>query len=116
MCPHLLEIGEICFHPNHGVNVLRQSPEDTPSREEVFEHCFDFLCIIPGQTYHSHHHSALGSPSTSTLVKEAIRTAIAQKSPPPSSPTPSSNSHHVNSIRQDFPEPSALPVQQLCVH
>ena len=23
LCPHLLEIGEICFHPNRGVNVLR---------------------------------------------------------------------------------------------
>ena len=23
LCPHQLEIGEICFHPNRGVNVLR---------------------------------------------------------------------------------------------
>ena len=23
LCPHLLEIGEICYHPNCGINVLR---------------------------------------------------------------------------------------------
>ena len=23
LCPHLLEIGEICYHPNRGVNILR---------------------------------------------------------------------------------------------
>ena len=31
LCPHQLEIGEICYHLNHGVNVLRRSPEDAQS-------------------------------------------------------------------------------------
>ena len=115
LCPYLLEIGEICFHPNRGVNVLRRSPKDTPSREEVFNYPFEFLCIIPRQTYHPHHPSTLGSPSTSTLVEEAIRTVIAQETPSPSSPTPSSDSNHAHSIHQDFPEPSSIPAQQLCV-
>ena len=112
LCPHLLEIGEICYHPNRGVNVLRRSPEDAHSREEVFDHPFEFLRIIPGRTFHPHYPSAPGSPSTSTLVKDAIRTAIAQETPPPS-PTPSSNSHHAHPIRRDSPEPSSLPAQQL---
>ena len=28
LCPHQLEIGEICYHPNRGVNILRRSPDD----------------------------------------------------------------------------------------
>ena len=109
LCPHLLEIGELCYHPNRGVNVLRRSPEDAPNRQEVFDHPFEFLRIIPGQTFHPHHPSPPGSPSTSTLVEEAIRTAIAQETPPPS-PTPSSpDSSHAHPIRRDSPEPSSLP-------
>ena len=109
LCPHQLEIGEICFHPNHGVNVLRRSPEDAQSREEVFHQPFEFLRIIPGTTLHPHYPSAPGSPSTSTIVEEAIRTVIAQETPPPS-PTPSSDSNHAHLIRRDSPEPSTLPV------
>ena len=112
LCPYLLEIGEICYHPNRGVNVLRQSPEDAQSREEVFHTPFEFLCIIPGEILHPHHPSAPGSPSTSTIVEEAIRTVIAQETPP-SSPTPSSNSSHAHPIRRDSPEPSSLPARQL---
>ena len=108
LCPHLLEIGEICYHPNRGVNILRRSPEDTHSREEVFDHPFEFLCIIPGRTFHPHYPSAPGSPSTSTLVEDAIRTAIAQETPPPS-PTPSSDSHHAHPICRDSPETFSLP-------
>ena len=115
LCPYLLEIGEICYHPNRGVNILRRSPEDAQSREEVFHQPFKFLCIIPAQVLHSHYPSALGSPSTSILVEEAIRTAIAQETPPPSSSTPSSNSNHAYPIHRDFPEPSSLPARQLCV-
>ena len=111
LCPHLLEIGEICFHPNRGVNILRRSPEDTPTREEVFHQPFEFLRIIPGTTLHPHYPSAPGSPSTSTLVEEAIRTAIAQETPPPS-PTPSSDSNHAHSIHRDSPEPSSIPARQ----
>ena len=75
LCPHKLEIGEICFHPNCGVNILRRSPEDAQTREEVFHRPFEFLRIIPRQhILHPHYPSALGSPSTSTLVEEAIRT------------------------------------------
>ena len=113
LCPHLLEIGEICYHPNRGVDVLRRSPEDAQMREEVFHHPFKSLCIIPGQ--HILHPSAPGSPSTSTLVEEAIRTAITLETPPPS-PTPSSDSTHAHPIRRDSPEPSSLPVQQLHTH
>ena len=115
LCPHLLEIGEICYHPNRGVNILRQSPEDAHSREEVFDHPFEFLRIIPGQTFHPHHPSAPGSPLTSTLVEEAIRTAIAQETPPPS-PTPSSDSNHAHPICRDIPEPSSIPARQFRQH
>ena len=112
LCPHLLEIGEICFHPNRGVNILRRSPEDAPMREEVFHTPFEFLRIIPDETLHPHYPSALGSPLTSTLVEEAIRTAIAQETPPPS-PTPSSSdSNHAHPIRRDTPEPSSIPARQ----
>ena len=31
LCPYLLETGETCFHPDRGIKILRQSPEDTPS-------------------------------------------------------------------------------------
>ena len=113
LCPHLLEIGEICYHPNRGVNVLRRSPEDAQTREEVFHHPFEFLRIIPGQhTFHPHYPSAPGSPSTSILVEEAIRTAITQETPPPS-PTPSSDSSHAHLIHRDSPEPSSIPARQL---
>ena len=99
LCPHLLEIGEICFHPNRGVNILRRSPEDAQSREEVLHTPFEFLCIILGETFHPHYPSAPGSPSTSTLIEEAIRTALAQETPPPS-PTPSSSdSNNAHPIR-----------------
>ena len=113
LCPHQLEIGEICFHPNRSVNVLRQSPEDAQTREEVFHHPFEFLRIIPRSTFHPHHPSAPASPLTSTLVEEAIRTVIAQETPPPS-PTPSSDSTHAHPIRRDSPEPSSLPARQFC--
>ena len=83
-------------------------PKDAPLREEVFDHPFEFLHIIPVQTLHPHYNSAPGSPSISTLVEEAIRTAITQETPPPSSPTPSSDSNHANPICQDSPEPSTL--------
>ena len=95
--------------------MLRRSPEDAPTREEVFDRPFESLHIIPGQQLHPHYPSTLGSPSTSTLVKEAIRIVIAQETPPPSSPTPSSDSHHAHPIHRDFPEPSSIPAQQLCV-
>ena len=109
LCPHLLEIGEICYHPNRGVNVLRRSPEDAQTREEVFHTPFEFLRIIPGAVFHPHYPSTPGSPSTSTLVQEAIRTAIAQETPPPS-PTPSSSdSNHAHPIRRDSPESSSIP-------
>ena len=111
LCPHQLEIGEICFHPNRGVNVLRQSPEDAQTREEVFHTPFEFLRIIPGEVLHPHYPSTPGSPSTSTIVEEAIRTAITQETPPPS-PTPSSDSSNAHPIRRDSPEPSSLPAQQ----
>ena len=112
LCPHLLEIGEICFHPNQGVNILRRSPEDAQSREEVFHTPFEFLRIIPGETLHPYFPSAPGSSSTSTLVEEAIRTAITQETPPPS-PTPSSSdSNHAHPIRRDTPEPSSIPARQ----
>ena len=110
LCPHLLEIGEICYHPNQGVNILRRSPEDAQTREEVFHTPFEFLCIIPGEVLHPHYPSTPGSPSTSTIVEEAIRTAIAQETPP--SPTPSSNSSHAHPIRRDTPEPSSIPARQ----
>ena len=111
LCPHQLKIGEIFFHPNRGVNVLRRSLEDAQSREEVFHQPFEFLHIIPGTTLHPHYPSTPGSPSTSTIVEEAIRTAIAQETPPPS-PTPSSDSNHAHLIHRDSPEPSTLPVRQ----
>ena len=94
--------------------MLRRSPEDAPNRQEVFDHPFEFLRIIPGQTFHPHHPSPPGSPSTSTLIEEAIRTAIAQETPPPS-PTPSSDSSHAHPICRDSPEPSSIPAQQLRV-
>ena len=111
LCPHLLEIGEICFHPNRGVNILRRSPEDAQNRDEVFNYPFEFLHIIPGTTLHPHYPSTPGSPSTSTLVEDAIRTAITQETPPPS-PTPSSDSNHAHPIHRDSPEPSSIPARQ----
>ena len=112
LCPHLLEIGEICYHPNRGVNILRRSPEDAQTREEVFHTPFEFLRIIPGEVLHPHHPSAPGSPSTSTLVEEAIRTAITQETSP-LAPTPSSSdSNHARPIRRDTPEPSSVPARQ----
>ena len=112
LCPHLLEIGEICYHPNRGVNILRRSPEDAQTQEEVFHTPFEFLRIILGEVLHPHYPSAPESPSTTTIVEEAIRTAIAQETPPPS-PTPSSSdSNYAHPIRRDSPEPSSIPARQ----
>ena len=115
LCPYLLEIGETCFHPDRGIKILRRSPEDAPSGDNILDRPFKFLRITsedalpeteifdrsaflsahPGRTFYPHHPSPPGSPSISTQIEEAIRIAIAQETPPPS-PIPSSDFHPIH--------------------
>ena len=131
LCPYLLETGETCFHPDRGIKILRRSPEDVPSGDNILDRPFKFLHIIsedalpeteifnrsvflsphPGRTFYPHHPSSPGSPSIPTQIEEAIRTAIAQETPPPS-PIPSFDSSQVHPIHQGFPEPSSIPMRQ----
>ena len=139
LCPHLLETGETCFHPDRGIKILRQSPEDTPSGDNFLDRHFKFLRITleqvnedtllreetfnrsaflsphPGRTFYPHHHSPLGSSSIPTQIEEAIRTAIAQ-GVPPSFSIPSSDSHHTHPIHRNSPEPSSIPARQFRQH
>ena len=116
LCPHLLEIGEYCHHPDRGVNVLRRSPENTTSWAELLNNPFEFLRIIPGPDSTLHHHYPDSNLPTTPLVERAIRIALAPDSPPPlsSSPSPSPsprNAHPFSSLIRDSPEPVALPTR-----
>ena len=114
LCPHPLEIGEYCHHPDRGVNVLRRSPEDITSRVEILNNPFEFLRIIPGPESNLHHHYPDSNLPTTPLVERAIRIALASDSPPPlsSSPSPSPpNAHPFSSLLRDSPEPVALPTR-----
>ena len=116
LCPHPLEIGEICYHPNRGVNVLRRSPEDIESRVEILNNPFEFLRIIPGPGSNLHHHYPDSNLPTTPLIERAIRIALAPDSPPPlsSSPSPSPSPRHAHpfsSLVRDSPEPVALPTR-----
>ena len=133
LCPHLLETGETCFHPDRGIKILRRFPEDIPSGDNILNrhfkflritsedtlpeieifNCSTFLSLHPGRTFYPHHPSPPGSPSIPTQVEETIKTALAQETPP--SPIPSSDSRrHTHSIHRDFPEPSSIRARQFC--
>ena len=131
LCPYLLETGETCFHPDCGIKILRRSPEDVPSGDNILDRPFKFLRITsedllpeteifnrsaflslhPGRTFYPHHPSPPGSPSITTQIEETIRTALAQETPPPS-PIPSFDSRHTHPFHRDFPEPSSIPIRQ----
>ena len=131
LCPHLLETGETCFHPDRGIKIFRRFPEDNPSGDNTLDCPFRFLRITPedtlqereifnhsaflsphpGRTFYPHHPSPPGSPSIPTQVEETIRTALAQETPLPP-PIPSSDFHHIHPIHRDSSEPSSLPARQ----
>ena len=117
LCPHLLEIGEYCHHPNRGVNVLRRSPGDTPSWAKLLNNPFEYLRIIPGPDPTLHHHHPDSNLPTTPLVERAIRIALAPDSPPPlssspsPSPSPPHNANPFSTLVRDSPEPVALPTR-----
>ena len=135
LCPHLLETGETCFHSDRGIKILRRSPEDVPSGNNILDRPFEFLRITsedtlqerevfnhsaflsahPGRTFYPHHPSPLGSPSIPTQIEEAVRTVITQETLTPP-PIPSFDSSHTHLIHRDSPEPSSIPMRQLRQH
>jgi hypothetical protein len=134
-CPRRLEFLEYCHHPEHSFTILRRHPSDPEdsivSRQEIHNHPFLFLCFVPGPRHTFPHPNPENPnrprqfsrvnrpPSSTTIVDEAIRTAIAQETPPLSSSSSSQQSFTVFLPRndepnqRDSPEPLSLPEGQL---
>jgi hypothetical protein len=137
LCPRRLEFLEYCHHSEHGLTVLRRhpaNPEDSiVSRQEIHDHPFLFLRFVPGPRHTFPHpnpenpnqprrFSRVNRPLSSnvtTVIDEAIRTAIAQETPPHSNSSSSQQSFTVFLPRNDepnqrnSPEPPSLPEGQL---
>jgi hypothetical protein len=131
---------EYCYHSEHGLTVLRRHPADPEdsidSRQEIHDHPFLFLRFIPGpqhtfphpnpenpnQPRRFSHVNRPPSSSATTVIDEAIRTAIAQETPNTSNSSSSQQSFTVFLPRNDepnqrnFPEPPSLPEGQLRLH
>jgi hypothetical protein len=128
--PRHLEFLEYCHHPELGFTVLRRHPADPEDpialRHDLHETPFQFLRFIPGPHREIHHPCRINRPrplrppsTSTTLVDEAIRTTVAQETPPLSNSSSSQQSFTVflprndEPSQQDSPELSSLPEGQL---